>query len=668
MQIVKNDFQVQTNLDQKSQTFGVKDMGKIAHLLISQYTAPIQTLVQEYISNAIDATNEAGNGENIEVNIPNMLNNYTFSVRDYGVGLSKDRIDNIFTQFGGTTKDTSNGQIGGFGIGAKSGLAYADKFYITSFLDGVKTKYMVFKTPNGVELKAVFKEETTEKNGVLVEVETNQSDYNRFKKAVCRMANFLPVRPIINEPIEHQIKLSGGHKVSDNVTLYDRNKLDSMFSESIPKVIINYGGVPYLIAYHDVDEIGNASQLFDFISRDACVVIDCPIGLFMPIQTREQLDYSRDLTKNNLLKVFTSTLMDLQAYQGKLFDNVKTIAEMRNKIKQNYKYFGKHETKKFKGIEISSSSIYSKDNFDILNINRYGKWGRGIVKKVSYNGEKSFEHGARLFYIDVEESEATWKRRVRYELLEKCSEPVVVLRPKFKANKKQMKAFRKVIQELDVRPISELETPPKKAKGFSSYSYTKRENTKVYLNKDYWIDLANNTEKFVYCDEDDFAYWKKRLFAKNGLKLVFSSKTHLKKIAKDKNFTHISKYNLDKLITSDMINGCIAQKIIGGCVSNSVDFIMKNRHHAKGKLKRYTSKLFKYYKADRPDREIREIANKFVDDKLLKSLKKEYYKLDCLTNAPVDEPNSYYYKWGKSNKVKDTIKAMKEYNTLAEVF
>lgn len=668
MQIVKNEFQVKSNLENESVKFGIKDVGKIAHLLISQYTSPIQTLVQEYISNAIDATNEAGSDENIKVNIPNMLNNYTFSVRDFGVGLSKERIENIFTQFGGTTKDTSNGQIGGFGIGAKSGLAYSDKFYVTSFIDGTKTKYMVFKTSNGVELKAVFKEPTNERNGVLIELDTDQYDHRKFKKAVYRMANFLPKRPIINEPEESQVFLSEGLKVNDNVTIYQEKDLEPLFTRNTPRVIINYGGVPYCIDSHDVDE----HLLHDSVGYGACVVVNCEIGKFMPIQTREQLDYSNKLTQANMTPVLTESWKEVERYKKQFFDGVKSIKEMRQKIQNYYNYFGKQVTKKFKGVQIYHTTINHLKNIDVMNINRYGKWRSKIVKKITYNkNEKYFKHTDRLFYIDTGENESVWKRRVRYNLMEICTEPIVVLRLPFKADKTNRKVFRKVIQELDVRPISELKMPPKKAKGTSNYSYTKRENTKVYLNKDYWLDLSENTDKFVYCDEDTFAPWKRYLFAENGMTLVFSSATHLKKIEKDENFTHIDNYSLDNLITDDMIRDTEAQLIFKRSTLNGYDFPFENAHLAKGKVKRSVTLLKPYFRNYLSYKEITQFTNKRIDHKRVNKLRKEVYKLREWLKLAGDPREGQRYYYGSSKKMrvaKDRLKDMNKLNKIAEVF
>lgn len=57
---------------------------------------------------------------------------------DYGCGLSQRRVQDVFTTFGASTKRDNNYEIGGFGLGAKSPLAYADTFMYLVNLMGLK--------------------------------------------------------------------------------------------------------------------------------------------------------------------------------------------------------------------------------------------------------------------------------------------------------------------------------------------------------------------------------------------------------------------------------------------------------------------------------------------------------------------------------------------------
>jgi 3-isopropylmalate dehydratase small subunit len=76
----------------------------IIDMLRRNYAHPIQTPVQEYLCNARDACRESNNPESkIEVSLPNILD-ATLKIRDYGVGLSPERVRSVFTKYGESTK------------------------------------------------------------------------------------------------------------------------------------------------------------------------------------------------------------------------------------------------------------------------------------------------------------------------------------------------------------------------------------------------------------------------------------------------------------------------------------------------------------------------------------------------------------------------------------
>lgn len=44
--------------------------------------------------------------------------------KDFGIGMSEDTIMTVFTQYGNSTKNDSNDEVGGFGIGSKTAFCY----------------------------------------------------------------------------------------------------------------------------------------------------------------------------------------------------------------------------------------------------------------------------------------------------------------------------------------------------------------------------------------------------------------------------------------------------------------------------------------------------------------------------------------------------------------
>lgn len=135
------------------------------------YSDPIGSIVREWSSNALDATREAGNDEPIIVSLKQDKNyNWNFSVQDFGTGMSPDRIVNVVSKYAASTKRDRGDQLGYFGLGLKSGLAYADAFTIETIFEGIKYTYSMYEGENGTKIDLLNSSETQEKNGSIVSI------------------------------------------------------------------------------------------------------------------------------------------------------------------------------------------------------------------------------------------------------------------------------------------------------------------------------------------------------------------------------------------------------------------------------------------------------------------------------------------------------------------
>ncbi len=125
-------------------TIDPEDMRYISSLLRNNYSNTILATIREPYANAVDANKEAGlSPESIEIKSPTFLDQ-TFSIRDYGNGLSRDQIFNLYSKFGKSTKRDSNTKLGAFGIGKFAPLSYKDSFTVTSYHEGIKSIYSVY--------------------------------------------------------------------------------------------------------------------------------------------------------------------------------------------------------------------------------------------------------------------------------------------------------------------------------------------------------------------------------------------------------------------------------------------------------------------------------------------------------------------------------------------
>lgn len=187
------------NFKPKSVDFSIGNPATIIRLLRDKlYSDKLRVCIQEYISNARDANREAGQPDHrIDITLPTS-SAPIFRVRDYGPGLSEERVLEIFTKFGSSTKQGSDEFTGGFGIGAKSGWAYTDSFLVKSFHKGQERHYLCHLggSPSG-QMDLVYNVATDQPNGVEIELQIKAADaYSAFQN-VLRCTHLWPQHPNI---------------------------------------------------------------------------------------------------------------------------------------------------------------------------------------------------------------------------------------------------------------------------------------------------------------------------------------------------------------------------------------------------------------------------------------------------------------------------------------
>ena len=196
---------------QKQHKFKITDGSQaiIMDSLINLYSDPIGSIVREITSNCIDANRE----RNLKIDgkipmeteddksfwsnretvcIEYITKNTILGVdecmmfHDYGCGLSQKRVQDVFTTFGASTKRDNNYEIGGFGLGAKSPLAYADTFYVSSRHNGTETYYMIYRNNDNVpHMDQVYQAATDQQNGTTIIVPIkSRYDASDFSSAI----------------------------------------------------------------------------------------------------------------------------------------------------------------------------------------------------------------------------------------------------------------------------------------------------------------------------------------------------------------------------------------------------------------------------------------------------------------------------------------------------
>ena len=357
----------------------------IAFAFSNIYNDPETAVIREYIANAIDATRTTGGS--IEVIAPTDTIP-VFVVRDEGTGMDMDTIRDVYSGYFSSTKNTSSDDIGGWGIGAKSGLAIADQFSVTTTKDGTRIKMTVTKT--GSAMPQILVESVTEvpgkPNGTAISIPV--ASVYRFNEKLRKFLFFMGTENItvtnLNTYLSYKDTVN-----DDSDWTYTRNKVCNllathedidgsgtsihMFSGVYPRpiedgVYVVMGGVYYLIPEAALttnlsQELRDAAKLMS----DNVTVIEADIDSVDLSPNREGVQFT-EKTRKFIVNVLESFYE--KAIRG-IIDSASSAENLHEALKiyrENASLFvtGAPE---WNDIPLSINVIYPDSGFNVLRKN-----------------------------------------------------------------------------------------------------------------------------------------------------------------------------------------------------------------------------------------------------------------------------------------------------------
>ena len=321
------------------------------------YSNPIGSIVREITSNAFDSHVEAGVNFPVKIIRRIIDNKIYFSFIDYGVGMSPERINTVFSVYFQSTKRNNNDEIGGFGLGSKTPLAYRrynrvgnnsdydNSYYIITIFDKVKYHYLVHEGKDSPQITLIHEEPTTERNGTEVRVPVLQTDATTFETECLNQLYYF--ENIIFEGFETSYETMNNFKIIQGKNFLFRG---SRFSN----IHICLGRVRYPIDYNALD-----ISSFD---NNIPIALRFNIGDLNVTASRESIDYSAETIKKIKDKIDAAKeeLMEILSKQN---DEIKTISDFIEKKENLYIInFGDDSPK----LSIKDSNLSSK-NFDLKN-------------------------------------------------------------------------------------------------------------------------------------------------------------------------------------------------------------------------------------------------------------------------------------------------------------
>jgi len=294
---------IKSNLVGERTAFTIKANKHSFRILSSKmYKHKIRAVVRELACNAVDAHTEAGTTEPIQVHLPTSFEPW-FAVIDKGIGMDRQTIHSLYTEYFGSTKMNSNSLIGGLGLGSKSPFAYTDAFTIKSIKDGMQSTYTaVINDATGMpDILDIDHRPTTEGNGVEVSFPVSESDFTAFREAASVVFWAFSQKPTITGAVKGYSDLvdtlDAGMKSSWSGTDWSLYQVgwnaSSIFADGF--VHIKMGNVVYPFDY---EKYGDDPVITSTLRQGSHLLISMPIGSCDVAPSREELDYDKQTIAN----------------------------------------------------------------------------------------------------------------------------------------------------------------------------------------------------------------------------------------------------------------------------------------------------------------------------------------------------------------------------------
>lgn len=445
MKIDVKEATVTSNVPQEnvtSMSISVDGMEHIMTLLTNLYKDPELAVIREYYTNALDAHVAAGVTKPVSVSLPSWANPI-YIVQDYGIGMSKSDIQNIYAQYGASTKRNTNDQVGAFGLGCKSALTIATQFTLVSIKNGMKTTALIAKSESGVNtVNVISNVETHEPNGTTVKIPVASRVYD-FEQKARKFFQYSAPGSVLVDGKEPTSILASAERVADPD---DDTRIAYLRPRGDGESQVIMGSVPYALSNTEIDlslqRLGlDAGRGFIRMPK----YFPVPIGSVDLTPSREGLRFT-DKTNEVIDSRMKFILTDLQQIAYDEMDTCKTIDEFYESFKR-WEY--------------------------IADVKRVWKGEEVPIEVFLKNGYRGIK---RTTYSTASHTDANWIR------LDKSEERIVV----------------KGYAAEDYKKINNYLTPYMNSQDLDSATFIVTDDPDFFTNK--WVLLS---ERFTYVDGSD---------------------------------------------------------------------------------------------------------------------------------------------------------------------
>lgn len=271
-----------------------------ARILVSlsskMYSKKELAVIREYSNNANDAHIVVGKPTSeVIVTLPT-LNDVNFRIRDFGTGLTRGQIRDVYCVLGASTKRNSVEQNGVLGYGCKAGFAHADSFTVTAWINGEQTIYNCIKG-DSTRLHSVIELSRTPSDapsGIEVCVPVQQNSLWTFHREAADFFKYWTNLPTINNMEGDSLERMTSFRKTDP-TLKGEGWNVRPKSDGTAKGVAFMGGVAYLMDWTAIsNRMALDSQkrvLLDLLQHND-VTLFYKMGEVQFVDSREGLEYT----------------------------------------------------------------------------------------------------------------------------------------------------------------------------------------------------------------------------------------------------------------------------------------------------------------------------------------------------------------------------------------
>ena len=508
---------IETSGQFDEQLFSIEDTGMIFDILRNKmYSNPILAICREISSNARDAHREVGTPKRpVCIHLPNRLDP-TYKVKDFGPGISPERMSNIFIKYTASTKRQDNIQTGGFGLGAKTPFSYSDTFTIITNVNGIQYNYACFIDETKVGKLALLSEApTTEPNGTEIIIPVKLVDFKHFADWTEHATRHWDVKPLIKGDtlvytnIEKTIEGNGWSIDATTGGYYNKDV----------KLIID--GIEYpleraaLKTYADskmIDSSRGNIYLYFGVGELSLSASREQVYLDKPTQTKikDRLDNMANEIRENIMNSIEAlpSLWDANIYWHTVLTNAFS----------NIAFLG---TLTWKGIPLSSSSIIVGCGTFTFSKGKYSRkhgMDNDKLTKSNSSGRISFDKSSTLFINDLPIKEPTPRHIKKAFDDDPKLKTIQIICPNDKVTEQVLNTTIH-LDQMNVRHLSEITKA-------SARAYTPASSRLIIYRFDYSacafrqvsyanLDEDHNAKVIVMIEKDNYGS-SKRCILKNG--------------------------------------------------------------------------------------------------------------------------------------------------------